>query len=288
MTNEDAAHPAGAESYGPAQHYAAPQPPFVGPPSTAPRMRGRAAVVIAGVAGLLVLSGGAALGSTAYAKSELCPIVADENGSFMDATKSSDDAGAALSGLQSQLQTKARMLVFDDELQSAVRGLAGDVGQAATLRRAIAANPGAGMGDYFAELLSLFGSMNTHVREAQLACGLPATGIRTASDDTSGPLATKISAEATVGEQTEADRQAELERQEQQCQDSMDELNESYSRTYREKSDLLAQLLGDEIEPESYEGLDDSLTDELHTVMEDQTALEQSAECSQFRLDRKY
>jgi hypothetical protein len=71
------------------------------------------------------------------------------------------------------------MVLFDGDLRSAANGLADDADQLADMlstsesgsAEEIAANGG------FAEMVTLAGSVNSNARQAQRACGLPATGL---------------------------------------------------------------------------------------------------------------
>jgi hypothetical protein len=69
------------------------------------------------------------------------------------------------------------MLVFDTSLRKAVNGLADDVDNLANLLDSSASADDSATGGGFAELMMVAASVNGHARQAQRACGLPATGI---------------------------------------------------------------------------------------------------------------
>lgn len=167
-----------------ANPYTASHYPYVVAPNMAPtkpvRNRRPVGVVVAGAAGILLLGGGAAYAANAYAKNEVCSAVKDNNSSIFDDkandSESTADDVAEMESVKNKLENASRMLVFDNKLKGAVDGFASDIDRILSLKRANDANPAEAVSD-FAEILSLIGSVNTHARAAQEACGLPATGI---------------------------------------------------------------------------------------------------------------
>ncbi|MEU4562662.1 hypothetical protein AB0F72_30150 [Actinoplanes sp. NPDC023936] len=148
-----------------------------------------------------------------------------------------------------------------------------------TLRQAITADPSAGMGNYLAEAVSLFGSLNTHVRQVQLACGLPATGI---------PMNADSESDATAGTVADTSSQAEAELRALQCRQTMDQLNETLIDTRQQRDAAMMDLLEPDSDAYSTTALVDAYNEQLHEIMEQQTSLEQSVECSGTQLDRWY
>ncbi|MEU8238312.1 hypothetical protein AB0C07_08710 [Actinoplanes missouriensis] len=247
-----------------------------GPP---PRLRRQGVLVVAGVAaGLLVLGGGAAFGATAYAKHDVCSDIARDAETLIGVEDVTTGADAALGTVQNRLETTSRLLMTDSDLRSAVHGLAADVGQMETLRQAIKSNPGGGVGDYLAEGVSLFGSLNTHIRQVQLACGLPATGIPTGPDSASDATA------ETVADTS----QAAIDLAAQQCQAAMDELNQTLIDTRVQRDSAIMDFTDPASDVDTTSALVDSYNEQLHGIMEQQTSLEQSVECSGIQLDRWY
>ncbi|WP_143162723.1 hypothetical protein [Couchioplanes caeruleus] len=142
--------------------------------------RRRVQVVVAASAAVLLLGGGGAYGANAYAKDQICSAIeggtASLSGSESKDSSSASDDIAEVESTRSKLETYARMLVVDTDLKNAVEGLIADIGQMITLKKAMDSGAGEGM-EVLAEMFSLAGSVNTHVRQAQDACGLPAIGI---------------------------------------------------------------------------------------------------------------
>ena len=115
----------------------------------------------------------------AYAKHVVCSALKDDNGPIAaadadDNTSAASDA-AGMREVGDKMRNYSRMLVIDQSLSSAVNGLAEDVDQLADLREQADSDD---MGfEAFGQMITLAGSLNTHARQAQRACGLPVTGI---------------------------------------------------------------------------------------------------------------
>jgi hypothetical protein len=160
------------------------QPAAVPPP----RRGGPWKAVVVAVVALAVVLGAGAAGVNAYAKHAVCSTLKGESTALSRGSSSgSSDGGmpsaAELAELRKDadtLRNYGRMLVFSGGLRDAVDGLADDEDQLADLfTTAMAAKPGddAVARKELAQLVTLVGSVNSHAREAQGACGLPVTGI---------------------------------------------------------------------------------------------------------------
>lgn len=158
-------------------------PPWLvqpGAPSPGPAPRGRRGLGKASIIGVIagvVLLGAGTFASNAYAKHTICSSLSD--GSTISdslAGGSSDEPSADTLGKMreagDQLRGYGHMLVFDRDLKSAVNGFADDIDQLADLMGSTDEG-----GDGLAQLLTLAGSVNNHVRQAQQACDLPVKGI---------------------------------------------------------------------------------------------------------------
>jgi hypothetical protein len=156
-----------------------PPPPGFGPVVR----RGPGKKLIVGlVVGLVVALGVGATGVNAWAKHSVCASIQDENLSDGGSSGSSSDGLdqgdiAEMRHVADQLRNRARMLVFDTSLRKAVNGLADDVDNLANLLDSSASADDSATGGGFAELMMVAASVNGHARQAQRACGLPATGI---------------------------------------------------------------------------------------------------------------
>jgi hypothetical protein len=147
-------------------------------PEYRPR-RGPRKVWIAGAIAAVVLSAAATFGLSAYAKHTVCSSLSEGatfNNTLSD--NSSDEPSAddidKMRDAADDLRSYGRLVMFDQDLRSAVNGFADDIDQLADLMGATGDDDD---GEGFAQLLTLAGSVNTHVRQAQQACGLPVKGI---------------------------------------------------------------------------------------------------------------
>ncbi len=152
------------------------QPPHV--PGRSGRSRGPLIAGLAVLAMLLVLGGGAAA-VNAYAKHTVCEAMETtgtrpDNGA-RSTGRSTTEAVATMHDTADRMRTYSRMLLFDRTLRSAVTGLADDVDELATISTDLADQQlGTAALTHFFEVVN---SVNTHARDAQRACGLPANGI---------------------------------------------------------------------------------------------------------------
>ncbi|GIM92405.1 hypothetical protein [Paractinoplanes toevensis] len=156
-----------------------PIPPVYGPP---PRRGPNKLLIIGLVAAVVVALGAGATAVNAYARHSVCSTMADNSTLGGSSTSASDGrvTQAELDGMHGEaddLRGRARMLVFDRDLRSAVNGLADDVDNIANLLGSSGSAENAVLGGGFAELLMVAASVNGHARQAQRACGLPATGL---------------------------------------------------------------------------------------------------------------
>ena len=141
--------------------------------------RSKAGRTLVAVGIVAVVVGGGAFGMNAYAKNVVCSALKDDNGPIAaadadDNTSAASDA-AGMREVGDKMRNYSRMLVIDQSLSSAVSGLAEDVDQLADLREQADSDD---MGfEAFGQMITLAGSINTHARQAQRACGLPVTGI---------------------------------------------------------------------------------------------------------------
>jgi hypothetical protein len=156
---------------GPAHHVAfapAPMRPARG------SMKIRSLLIALGV--LVVFAGGGAYGADAYAKKQVCgQVKALTAGAGKSEGSSPDQSSDDIHTEADAMRSKARLLVFDRDLKSAVDGLADDADRSADLRDQLRSSTGSAT--VVAQALTLVGSIDTHVRSAQKACQLPVTGI---------------------------------------------------------------------------------------------------------------
>ncbi|MEU4244214.1 hypothetical protein [Actinoplanes sp. NPDC026619] len=158
---------------------AAPWQPGYPPPA---RPGNHKPLIIGLIAVLVIGLGAGAIGTNAWAKHSICAAM--EN----DTITGSSSAGSSSGGLSQsdlaemrhvaeQLRGRARLLIFDGTLRTAVKGLADDVDNIANLLGSSSSTEDALLGGGFAELMMVAASVNGHARQAQRACGLPARGI---------------------------------------------------------------------------------------------------------------
>jgi hypothetical protein len=162
---------------------------FNSQPLVAPQpRRGPWKAVAFGIIGLIALVGAGAGGVNAYAKHSVCQDLRAEAAQMnQEPTSSSDDDAAPTAADLAEerkdagkLRTYGHMLVFSGDLREAVNGLADDEDQLADLWKSVAADPpadDAAAKKEIAQLVTVVGSVNSHARLAQRACGLPVTGI---------------------------------------------------------------------------------------------------------------
>ncbi|GIF26910.1 hypothetical protein BJ973_003551 [Actinoplanes tereljensis] len=154
-------------------------PPVYGPPThRGPNPLLLVGLVVAVVAAIVV--GAAAV--NAYARHSICTAMEDDAslGGTSARTSSGQYTQAELDDMHGEaddLRGRARMLLFDRDLRSAVNGLADDVDNIANLLGSTGSAENAALGSGFAELLMVAASVNGHARQAQRACGLPANGL---------------------------------------------------------------------------------------------------------------
>jgi hypothetical protein len=131
--------------------------------------------------GAVAIFGIGAFGTNAYAKNAVCSALEEDAGFAGTAAEEKQQAEATppdveqMREVSDELRGYGRMLVLDGDLKSAVNGLADDMDQLAGLVGAEGSTPENG----FAELVTIAGSLNSHAREAQRACGLPVRGFLT-------------------------------------------------------------------------------------------------------------
>lgn len=188
----------GAQPAAPQDAYPAPEPrpgldeaqpwmiQFNSQPHVAPaRRRGPSKGVAIGLVALVAVLGALAGGVNAYAKHEVCSQLKGES-SALNQSSASSDAGptdAELAQMRKDADTLrgyGHMLVFSGGLREAVNGLAADEDEMVNLvKSAGAASPTdeAAAKKALTELVTVVGSVNSHARQAQSACGLPVTGI---------------------------------------------------------------------------------------------------------------
>lgn len=151
--------------------YGAPPAPFPGRPR---RSRGPLIAALAALGLLLVLGGGAAA-VNAYAKHTVCTAMESTGTTSASTARSTTDAIATMHDTADRMRTYSRMLLFDRTLRAAVTGLAEDVEELATISTGLTTDQvGTAALTHFFEVVN---SVNTHARDAQRACGLPANGI---------------------------------------------------------------------------------------------------------------
>jgi hypothetical protein len=165
---------------------AAPPAPLGAPPDgsaqpSPPRARTRPRRVVLGVvAGLVVAGGGGVFGVHAYAEHTVCSALQGDGGLAAasadgGSAQPSTDSAAELERAAANLRGSARLLLVDRSLRTAVDGIADDADRMAGVVRS--AQDGTGGAPAFRQVLVIAGSLNSHARAAQTACGLPATGI---------------------------------------------------------------------------------------------------------------
>ena len=159
---------------------------FNSQPVIAPmRRRGPWKAVVIGIVALAAVVGGGAAGVNAYAKHTVCSTLKGESPGAAQSGSTDDGAPSAAELAEMRkdadtLRTYGHMLVFSGGLQEAVNGLADDEDQMVDLVKSATA---AGNSDdatakkELTQLVTIVGSVNSHAREAQRACGLPVIGI---------------------------------------------------------------------------------------------------------------
>lgn len=135
--------------------------------------RNRRGLAVGLLAGLVVLGGGSTVGLHAYAKHSVCAAFTADGG------LTTGDQGTAgktdLRDAAAQMRTTARLLLFDADLRAAVDGMADDAERLAKLQDAV--NAKNATRELVGEMVLVAGSVNSHARQAQLACGLPPVGV---------------------------------------------------------------------------------------------------------------
>jgi hypothetical protein len=127
---------------------------------------------------LLVIGGVAVGGGGYFAKRAVCDAVATDLAAGSASVP--DDGGTpiptgGLEGAAGRLHNYGQILFFDSDLRSAAKALADDLDQLITLEHKIDVNNPSAAG--YGRIVVIAGSVNTHARDAQRACGLPVTGI---------------------------------------------------------------------------------------------------------------
>jgi hypothetical protein len=158
---------------------------FNSQPAVAPaRRRNPWKAVVVGVAGLVAVLGAGAGGVNAYAKHSVCSTLKGER--MSSGSSANDDAGPTAADLAEMrkdadtLRSYGRMLVFSGDLREAVDGLADDEDQFVDLLKSVSADTAgdeAAAKKALTRMVTVAGSVNSHARQAQGACGLPVTGI---------------------------------------------------------------------------------------------------------------
>ncbi|WP_305787821.1 hypothetical protein [Symbioplanes lichenis] len=121
--------------------------------------------------GLIVGAGAAA--ANAYAKHTICTSM-ESTGTHRPAMAEAD-AISSVHDTADRMRDYGRLLVFDRSLKSAIDGLAADLDELATLSGALTSS--AASTDSLTRFFQVISAVNTHARDAQRACGLPADGI---------------------------------------------------------------------------------------------------------------
>jgi hypothetical protein len=161
---------------------------FNSQPAAVPiRRRNPWKAVVIGVVGLVAVLGAGAAGVNGYAKHTVCSTLKGESTQINQGSSSSSDDGTPTAAELAELRKDAdslrrygKMLVFSGDLREAVDGLADDEDQLVDLFTTAKANTSADDATAkkeFAQLMTVVGSVNSHARQAQGACGLPVTGI---------------------------------------------------------------------------------------------------------------
>jgi hypothetical protein len=160
---------------------------FNSQPAIAPaRRRNPWKAVVFGVAGLVAVLGAGAGGVNAYAKHSVCSTLKGESSQMSSGSSANDDAGPTAADLAEMrkdadtLRSYGRMLVFSGDLREAVDGLADDEDQFVDLLKSVSADTAgdeAAAKKALTRMVTVAGSVNSHARQAQGACGLPVTGI---------------------------------------------------------------------------------------------------------------
>jgi hypothetical protein len=139
---------------------------------------GRTVALIA-LAALFVVGGAGAVATDAWAKRQVCDTVKRWSGYHSPAGGAGGDASgesylptvAEVDGLESALNKRASLLFFHGDLKLATHELANDF---ATVKPLVQSGKLAGQDDQtLTRLVALAGSLDTHTREAERACGLP-------------------------------------------------------------------------------------------------------------------
>jgi hypothetical protein len=128
--------------------------------------------------GLVIVGCGGAFGADAYATQAICAAVG-RTGPARAPDGVARDTAVALDRTRRSLDETATLLFFHPELRDATRGLADDLADMRLLRDA---------GDVTGKLLVVAVSVDTHARQAQSACGLPADGVRNAAAAPKSPF----------------------------------------------------------------------------------------------------
>jgi hypothetical protein len=138
------------------------------------------------VGALVVVAGVGAFGADAWAKGQVCDAVKQWSGIDSSSGKSGGKGGsnsdgesaesvmptvAEINEVESGLNSRASLLFFHGDLKVATHELADDFGSAKTLvQSGKLDNPD---DKTLTQLVALAGSLDTHTRKAERACGLP-------------------------------------------------------------------------------------------------------------------
>jgi hypothetical protein len=151
------------------------------PPAAPGKRRSPWKAVTIGLVVLVAVLGGGAGGANAYAKHSVCSTLKGESTALnQDSAKTDDAEMAEMREDADTLRRYGHMLVISGDLREAVNGLADDEDQLVDLLKSTGtASPSneAAAKKALTELMTVVGSVNSHAREAQKACGLPVTGI---------------------------------------------------------------------------------------------------------------
>jgi hypothetical protein len=150
------------------------------PPDRRPaRGNGWGRLLLGIAAAVLVAGGGGAFAANSYAEHTICGAIQTEVATDAGSAASNADNPAteavAMRRTADQLRGYGRMLVFDSSLKSATEGLADDLDQIVDLERSPAGSKTGA--DTIGTAVRIAGSVNSHARLAQRACGLPVTDV---------------------------------------------------------------------------------------------------------------
>ncbi|HEY0000362.1 MAG TPA: hypothetical protein VGB74_07905 [Actinoplanes sp.] len=136
----------------------------------------RRALIIAAAAVVVLLLGASVFGVDAYAKHAICSYLEDP--STVPGGAATTEPGtpslAEMHDAADNLRDYSRMVLFHGDLKSAATGIADDVDRMADL---VDGSAGMSTKTVFTELMTIATSVNSHIRQAQRACGLPVVGV---------------------------------------------------------------------------------------------------------------